>query len=144
MLKRYGGTQDNGVMRSPGGLPGDWYEILDGDGFYVLVDPHNPSVIYAEYPWGSLEKSFDGGGSWTGATGGIPGSERRDWCMTVVIDPGSIGHTRTTRGHARRWRSRRRKPRGQARGVHIRRWTCSGCFRRSATILSISGRTWAK
>ena len=81
----YGGTQDNGTMRTLTGALNDWDRIYGGDGFYVIVDPTNPNVIYAESQYGNLGKSVDGGNNWGGATSGIFGST--NWSTPVVMDP---------------------------------------------------------
>ena len=81
----YGGTQDNGTMRTLTGALNDWDRIYGGDGFYVIVDPTNPNVIYAESQNGDLGKSVNGGSSWSGATSGIFG--RTNWSTPVVMDP---------------------------------------------------------
>jgi photosystem II stability/assembly factor-like uncharacterized protein len=57
----YGGTQDNNTIGTRTGAVDGWDRILGGDGFYVKVDPTNSNVIYAEYQWGNLHKSTDGG-----------------------------------------------------------------------------------
>ncbi|NIT59634.1 MAG: hypothetical protein GWN00_26465, partial [Aliifodinibius sp.] len=51
-LRLYGGTQDNGTLRTLTGQLNDWTEIYGGDGFYVIVDPTNSNIIYAEYQYG--------------------------------------------------------------------------------------------
>lgn len=83
----YGGTQDNGTMRTMTGALNDWEIFYGGDGFYVIVDPTNPNVIYAESQNGALGKSVDGGLSFTPALAGINQSEPRDWSTPVVMDP---------------------------------------------------------
>ena len=85
--RRYGGTQDNGSMRTLSGNLNDWQVILGGDGFYCIVDFTNPNVIYAEYQWGGLRKSVNGGNSFSSATNGISGSDRTNWMTPVVMDP---------------------------------------------------------
>ena len=55
----YGGLQDNGSWmgpsRSPNGIENrDWQNIGGGDGFYVLVDPTDPDIIYAESQGGNV------------------------------------------------------------------------------------------
>ncbi len=81
----YGGTQDNGTLRTRTGARDDWERIFGGDGFYVIVDPTNPDIIYAESQFGNLGKSTDGGASFFGATSGITGPT--NWSTPVVMDP---------------------------------------------------------
>jgi photosystem II stability/assembly factor-like uncharacterized protein len=83
----YGGTQDNGTLRTLTGNLNDWTRIYGGDGFYVLVDHTNSDVIYAESQFGNLGKSTDGGSSFSGATNGIDGSEPTNWSTPVAMDP---------------------------------------------------------
>ncbi|MBU1318575.1 MAG: hypothetical protein KKG33_10480 [candidate division Zixibacteria bacterium] len=86
--KLYGGTQDNGSMKTPGGDVGDWIQILGGDGFYCVVDHKNSDIIYAEYQYGSLNKSTDGGQTFGYAMNGIDyGNDRHNWNTPVVMDP---------------------------------------------------------
>lgn len=84
----YGGTQDNGTLRTPGGA-GNWEFILGGDGFYVVIDPNNSNILYAEYQWGGLQKTTNGGSSWLPATNGISSGDRNNWMTPVVMDPGN-------------------------------------------------------
>ncbi len=83
----YGGTQDNGTLRTWTGGTDDWELIHGGDGFYTLIDPTNSNVIYAEYQYGVLDKSTNGGSSFNSATSGINSDDRRNWSTPVVMDP---------------------------------------------------------
>lgn len=83
----YGGTQDNGTIRTTSGRLNDWRGILGGDGFYVIVNPTNPNIIYAESQFGGLVKSIDGGNSFSNALTGINLGEPRNWSTPVVMDP---------------------------------------------------------
>ena len=83
----YGGTQDNGSLRTTTGNLNDWQEIYGGDGFYCLVDPASNSYVYAESQYGGLGRSTDGGSSFSDATSGISGTDRINWSMPVVMDP---------------------------------------------------------
>ncbi|MCI0698748.1 T9SS type A sorting domain-containing protein [candidate division KSB1 bacterium] len=85
--KLYGGTQDNGTIRTASGRLNDWRTILGGDGFYVIVDPTNPNVIYAEAQNGFLVKSIDGGNSFRSARAGINNDEPANWSTPVAMDP---------------------------------------------------------
>jgi len=81
----YGGTQDNNTIRTLTGLVSDWAPILGGDGFYTLVDPENSDIIYAEYQWGNLFKSTDGGFSMNNISD-VWNDDRTNWSSPVVMD----------------------------------------------------------
>lgn len=83
----YGGAQDNGTNRTMTGNIDDWEFIYGGDGFYVLVDPEDNNYVYAEYQYGNLARSTNGGYSFTSATSGISSSDRFNWMSPVVLDP---------------------------------------------------------
>lgn len=84
----YGGTQDNGTMRTLTGLTDDWDGIFGGDGFYTVVDYADPAIIYAEAQWGGLYKSPNGGIYFNRALNGMDYSnERHNWCTPFVMDP---------------------------------------------------------
>lgn len=85
--KYFGGTQDNGTVMSDGGTLSSWLQILGGDGFHVIVDPVFPEIVYAEYQWGNLFRSNDGGNSFQWARSGIAAEERRNWNTPIEIDP---------------------------------------------------------
>ena len=84
--RTYGGTQDNGTLRTLTGNVDDWQMILGGDGFYCIVDYTDANTIYAEYQWGNLMKSTDGGYDFYYAMDGISGSDRTNWSTPVVMD----------------------------------------------------------
>ncbi len=83
----YGGAQDNGTNRTMTGDLDDWESIYWGDGFYVLVDPENNNYVYAEYQYGNLARSTNGGNSFSSAMNGISSSDRKNWNTPVVFDP---------------------------------------------------------
>ena len=78
----FGGTQDNGTLRSDG-AGGSWEQFLGGDGFYVAVDPRNPSRIYAESQNGDLYR-FESGTQTYIRPSGVLGS---NWSTPFLIDP---------------------------------------------------------
>ncbi len=84
--RTYGGTQDNGTLRTLTGNIDDWHMILGGDGFYCMVDYTDANTIYAEYQWGNLMKSTDGGYDFNYAMDGISGGDRTNWSTPVVMD----------------------------------------------------------
>lgn len=82
----YGGTQDNNTIRTLTGNLNDWQPILGGDGMYTLVDYTNSNIIYAEYQWGNLYRSTNGGydmqyigSAWEG--------ERINWSAPLAMHP---------------------------------------------------------
>jgi photosystem II stability/assembly factor-like uncharacterized protein len=87
----YAGAQDNGTVRTLSGLTNDWSMIFGGDGFQPLVHPTNSNRIWAQYQYGALNYSPNGGGSWVDATSGISGSDRHNWNTPVRFDPSNPG-----------------------------------------------------
>jgi photosystem II stability/assembly factor-like uncharacterized protein len=81
----YGGTQDNGTLRTVSGGSDDWERIFGGDGFTTLVDPTDSDVIFAEYQYGNLYKSTNGGDWFDWSMNGI-GDDRSNWSTPVVMD----------------------------------------------------------
>ena len=81
-----GGTQDNGTPRTLTGSSNDWQSIYGGDGFYALVDPTNPNLVYAESQNGGLGYSTNGGTSFFSGTTGISSSDRKNWCTPIAMD----------------------------------------------------------
>jgi photosystem II stability/assembly factor-like uncharacterized protein len=83
----YGGTQDNNTVRTLTGSLDDWQNLLGGDGFYVIIDPVNPNIIYAEYQYGGLHKSTNGGNSWNYILNGVNSDEPTNWSTPVIMCP---------------------------------------------------------
>ncbi len=83
----YGGTQDNGTLRTLNGEASNWERIFGGDGFYVLVDPNNSQTIYAEYQFGELFKSTNGGASFSYIVNDQMKSEPHNWSTPIAMDP---------------------------------------------------------
>lgn len=83
----YGGAQDNGTVRTSGFEINEWESIYGGDGFKVLVDPTDNTYVYAEYQYGNLASSNDGGFYFAPATNGISPFDRKNWNTPVVFDP---------------------------------------------------------
>ena len=84
------GAQDNGTNRSTSGAANDFVNIYGGDGFGPLVHPTNSLRIWALYQYGGLGYSSNGGGSFSGATGGIGGSDRIAWNAPLIQDPTNV------------------------------------------------------
>ncbi len=83
----YGGTQDNGTIRVTNGQVNRWQSIYGGDGFVVKVDPTDNNYVYAQYQYGGLGRSVNGGTNFSGATEGISGSDRKNWKSPLELDP---------------------------------------------------------
>ncbi len=92
----YGGTQDNGTLKS-GALP-SWSIALSGDGGSTAVDFVTPTTVYTEYVYLSIQKSANSGGNWGRIMSGIPTSGNNqfdgtsDRCLFIapfVMDPSS-------------------------------------------------------
>lgn len=86
----YGGAQDNGTSRTLVGSPQNWSWIYGGDGMQPLVHPNDSNRIWAQYQYGSLNYSSNGGSSWYYATGGIGGSDRLNWNCPLIQDPTNV------------------------------------------------------
>ena len=99
----YGGSQDNSTHRTLTGALDDWDFILGGDGFYVMIDYNNPNIIYAEYQWGSLFKSVDGGNSMNYIAPNLDWDEPTNWSTPIAMDP--INSSTIYYGSNRLWRS---------------------------------------
>ncbi len=82
----YGGTQDNGTLRTQSGSPSGWSSIYGGDGFYVKIDPTDNKYVYAESQFGGFGRSINGGSSFTNGKSGI-GSEITNWRTPFILDP---------------------------------------------------------
>ena len=83
----YGGAQDNGTNRTLSGNPDAWAPIYWGDGFYCLIDPNDNRYVYAEYQYGNFARSTNYGSSFSPATSGINGGDRKNWNTPVVMNP---------------------------------------------------------
>lgn len=107
--KYYGGTQDNGTIRSLGST--SWTEIFGGDGGATEVDYVNPNNIYIEYVNFAFFKSTNGGVSFVRSMNGIPkgsgdydGTTDRTLFITpFIMDPNSP--TTIVGGTYRVWRT---------------------------------------
>ena len=83
--RRYGGTQDNGTVRTLTGSGEDWHNIYGGDGFVVKVDPTDSRYIYASSQRGGFGRSVNSGVNFSGAK---PASgDRYNWKTPYILDP---------------------------------------------------------
>lgn len=93
----YGGLQDNGSWSGPSGTLNsegitndDWYRTGGGDGFYSVVDPTDPSVVYVESQNGSVSRlELKTGERKSIKPESRPGEKRYrfDWNSPIFISP---------------------------------------------------------
>lgn len=110
----FGGTQDNGTVlgTDTNGL-NSWKEINGGDGSYTAIDPANPNILYSANTDISIQKSTDGGATFSFAVGGIndggyfitpfamdPSDAQRLWTGGDYIWRTTAGGARWTRASA--------------------------------------------
>ena len=82
-----GGTQDNSTPRALTGASDNWEILYGGDGFQPLIDPTNSNTIYALSQNGNIGKSINNGASFSNATSGISGGDRKNWDTPLLFDP---------------------------------------------------------
>jgi photosystem II stability/assembly factor-like uncharacterized protein len=100
----FGGTQDNGTLRGNVAGGQNWGSISEGDGGYVAVDPNNTDVLYDEFTGKSLQRSTDGGASFTPIYGGVgEGAGNFQFIHPFAMDP--VTSSRLWYGGAYAWRS---------------------------------------
>lgn len=80
------GLQDNGTNRLNSN---NWAWVLGGDGMECIVDYTNPDIMYAEYQYGGINKSVDGGLSFVGITtyGGSGIDANGAWITPYIMHP---------------------------------------------------------
>jgi photosystem II stability/assembly factor-like uncharacterized protein len=90
----YGGTQDNGTLKS--GTLNAWTVSLTGDGGATAVDFVTPSTVFTEYVYLNFQRSTNSGTNWSRAMTGIPTSggqqsdgtsDRCAFIAPFVMDP---------------------------------------------------------
>jgi len=89
----YGGTQDNGTLRTI--AQPYWTQVFPGDGGATAVDYNTPTIVYTEYVNLAFQKSTNSGADWSPKMNGIasesdPYKGTTDRCLFIapfVIDP---------------------------------------------------------
>jgi photosystem II stability/assembly factor-like uncharacterized protein len=92
------GWQDNGTNRYNGT---SWTHVLGGDGMLCFIDRTNDQNMWASTQNGGLNRSTNGGNTWTGATSGI--NEAGPWVTPWLQDP--VNATTLYAGFINVWRS---------------------------------------
>ncbi|HOX25471.1 MAG TPA: glycosyl hydrolase [Candidatus Krumholzibacteria bacterium] len=83
----YLGGQDISTVRTLTGALDDWTTILGGDGFQPLVHPLLSSRIWAQYQYGAVYYSSNGGSTFSWAGNGIGSADRIAWNAPHAQDP---------------------------------------------------------
>ena len=85
----YAGAQDNGEDQYPGtpSRVAQWKEVLVGDGGYTAVDYTNNAIVYQDRINLNINKSTDGGATWSIATTGINPADPVNFIAPLVISP---------------------------------------------------------
>lgn len=102
----YGGTQDNGIMRTPEGASDNWEILFQADGFTTVLDPNDDQFILSEFQFGSLVRSLDGGQSFIFVKPDELDGERINWHAPLIQNPQNprtiyYGRNRVYRSHDR-------------------------------------------
>lgn len=84
--RNFGGTQDNGTLGNHK-EPANWTSVAGGDGFRVIIDKDDPSIIYGEVYYGGLWKRNLKSGDYKSITTGIISSDQGLWNSPFINDP---------------------------------------------------------
>ncbi len=81
------GAQDNGTQRYSGQVT--WEGVTCGDGGWTIIDPSQPTTVYAACQNIDIRKSNSNGslGTWTQVLRGIDATDRRRFIAPLVMDP---------------------------------------------------------
>ncbi|MBS1538859.1 MAG: T9SS type A sorting domain-containing protein [Bacteroidetes bacterium] len=79
-----GGAQDNGTNRLKNGK---WAQVNGGDGMNCIIDPNNPTVMYASVYNGNIARSQDGGNNFSGFVNSGTTGESGAWVTPFILDP---------------------------------------------------------
>ncbi len=78
------GAQDNGTHKYDGT---NWKNIMGGDGMETIIDKTNSNIIYASLYYGQINKSIDGGNSFTNIISSNRTQEEGAWVTPYIIHP---------------------------------------------------------
>jgi photosystem II stability/assembly factor-like uncharacterized protein len=100
-----GGAQDNGTLVTDTGRVDDHFEILGGDGGWIVFDPTSAGHLYASYQHMGLYRWRPGGGAPKSVSPPADKAEKLSvWMSFLIFDP---NQTRTLfMGSRRVWRTR--------------------------------------
>ena len=98
-----GGAQDNGTLITTTGASDDAFELLGGDGGWMVVDPKDAGHIVASYQFGGMYR-FRNGGSRKISPPFKPAENGGIWMVYITIDPNNSDTLYT--GNQRVYRTR--------------------------------------
>lgn len=98
-----GGAQDNGTLVTTTGAPNDAFELLGGDGGWMVVDPNDAGHIVASYQFGGMYR-FRNKTSRNISPPFKPSESGGVWMVYITIDPNNSNTLYT--GNQRIYRSR--------------------------------------
>ncbi|MBC7886142.1 MAG: hypothetical protein H7X99_11750 [Saprospiraceae bacterium] len=79
------GLQDNGTKLL--NTNNNWSDVLGGDGMECIINPTNSNVMYGEMYYGNINRSTNGGSSWSNISNNIPGDPQGAWVTPYMLDP---------------------------------------------------------
>ena len=81
-----GGAQDNGTLVTNTGLPGDFFELLGGDGGWRVIDSREAGHIYASFQFGGMYR-FRNGSHRKVSPPFRPEDSGGVWMVYITFDP---------------------------------------------------------
>lgn len=81
------GAQDNGTHRYTGNPNGWSGDLIGGDGAFCAADPTNANYFYGEYQYLQIQRSSNGGSSFSGIVSGILTSPQPNFMPYFMLDP---------------------------------------------------------
>ncbi len=79
------GLQDNGTKLK--GTNGKWSDKIGGDGMDCAINKTNSNIMYGELYFGDIQRSTNGGQSWTNIYSNIPGAPSGAWVTPFQLVP---------------------------------------------------------
>jgi photosystem II stability/assembly factor-like uncharacterized protein len=80
-----GGAQDNGTLVTVSGQPDDFFELLGGDGGWMVYDPNDENHVFASYQYMNIFRFR--GADWADVTPPADDGERGSvWMAFIAID----------------------------------------------------------
>ena len=94
------GAQDNGTNLWEND---SWTHVIGADGMEALIDWYDPQIMYGSIQNGSLQKSDNGGASFSGISNTMTDAENANWVTPYDIDP--VDHNTLYAGYENLWKS---------------------------------------